>query len=157
MDGHRCDRCTAPVPLDRDLHDACARCHKDLCAVCLAEGCCGVAPAASSDAAVAAWTREGWLYTSDRQIECWTTTASGARWMFTTTRFEDEDAFRRATKTVRRDPEKLYELTRVAAERGEALGEGTVERAATLGDLPVLRMRSFDVWNATVQALVDGK
>lgn len=41
-----CERCRRDTS-GYDLHDYCARCGKNLCAVCMGNGCCGDTPAAS--------------------------------------------------------------------------------------------------------------
>lgn len=46
-DERKCERCGAQPSGDYDLHDYCARCSKNLCAECMAKGCCGQVPAES--------------------------------------------------------------------------------------------------------------
>lgn len=42
-----CERCGAAPPGEFGLHDYCAECSADLCATCMAEGCCDHVPARS--------------------------------------------------------------------------------------------------------------
>jgi hypothetical protein len=46
----RCERCGAGTA-GLDLHDYCAACSKNLCAKCMAAGCCGSVPARSGHVA----------------------------------------------------------------------------------------------------------
>lgn len=46
-----CERCGAKPSGEYELHDYCAKCSKNLCKKCMAEGCCGSKPAASGMAA----------------------------------------------------------------------------------------------------------
>lgn len=43
----KCEKCGAKPKSEYALLDYCAMCSKDLCAVCMALGCCGHAPARS--------------------------------------------------------------------------------------------------------------
>lgn len=44
----QCERCgCAPDPDSYELLDYCALCSRDLCDVCMAQGCCGHSPAQS--------------------------------------------------------------------------------------------------------------
>jgi hypothetical protein len=47
-----CERCGAKAdPSSFDLMDYCLSCSKNLCAKCMAKGCCGKVPAESGNAA----------------------------------------------------------------------------------------------------------
>ena len=44
----KCERCgESTVEGSYELHDYCNLCSKNLCAVCMANGCCGITPAGS--------------------------------------------------------------------------------------------------------------
>ncbi len=43
----KCERCGAKPKNPMDLHDYCDVCGKNLCADCMAKGCCKFVPAAS--------------------------------------------------------------------------------------------------------------
>jgi hypothetical protein len=42
----KCERC-GKSPVGYELHDYCRSCSKNLCAECMAKGCCGHVPAQS--------------------------------------------------------------------------------------------------------------
>lgn len=51
MSAQKCERCGAIPTGEYELFDYCARCSKNLCPKCAAEGCCGSAPMESGQKA----------------------------------------------------------------------------------------------------------